>query len=93
LVDRVAIEWETAGLDDQTLAMVKFAGKLTSAPAEIGEVDIALLRDVGLDDRGISSCVQVVSYFNYINRVAEGLGIDPEDWIQANGRVKVPGEH
>lgn len=62
--------------------------KLTAEPAEVGEDDISKLRAAGFDDVGISSCVQVVSYFNYINRVAEGLGIDPEDWIESNGRVK-----
>ncbi len=70
------------------MAMVEFAKKLTLTPSAIGMADIEKLRDVGLDDQGISSCVQVVSYFNYINRIAEGLGIDPEDWIDDNGRIK-----
>lgn len=39
---------------------------------------------------GISSCVQVVAYFNYINRIAEGLGVSPEDWIYDDGREKTP---
>ncbi|HEY5890808.1 MAG TPA: hypothetical protein VIW94_08935 [Acidimicrobiia bacterium] len=84
----MAIDWETAELDDQTLAMVRFAEKLTRTPSAIGADDIENLRAVGLDDRGISSCVQVISYFNYINRIAEGLGISPEDWIDDTGRVK-----
>jgi uncharacterized peroxidase-related enzyme len=86
----VAVDWQTAGLDEQTLAMVEFAKKLTLTPSAIGIADIEKLRDVGLDDQGISSCVQVISYFNYINRIAEGLGIDPEDWIDDTGRVKLP---
>lgn len=84
----MSIDWNSAGLDEQTLALVRFAEKLTRTPSAIGAEDIERLRQVGLDDRGISSCVQVISYFNYINRVAEGLGIDPEDWIDATGRVK-----
>ena len=36
------------------------------------------LREHGLDDRAISDAVQVVSYFSYINRVADGLGVDLE---------------
>ena len=39
------------------------------------------LRAHGFDDAAISSAVQVVAYFNYINRVADGLGVDLEDWI------------
>lgn len=69
------------------MALATFAVKLTLTPSEVGEDDIAALRDSGFDDRGISSCVQVVSYFNYINRVAEGLGIEPENWLDAAGRV------
>lgn len=57
-------------------------------PSQIDAEDVSRLRDAGFDDVGISSCVQVVAYFNYINRVAEGLGVDYEDWIEHNGRVK-----
>jgi len=88
LVDRIAIDWETAGLDEATLALVRFAEKLTRNPAVVEEEDVQALRDEGFDDAGISSCVQVVAYFNYINRIAEGLGIDHEDWIDDVGRIK-----
>jgi uncharacterized peroxidase-related enzyme len=88
LVDRIAIDWKTSGLDEPTMALVRFAEKLTRTPAEVTEEDIQALRDKGFDDPGISSCVQVVSYFNYINRIAEGLGIDHEDWIDEAGRIK-----
>jgi uncharacterized peroxidase-related enzyme len=88
LVDRIAIDWRTAGLDPPNLALVEFAVKLTLEPAKVTRADTDRLREAGFDDVGISSCVQVVSYFNYINRIAEGLGIEPEDWIEGNGRVK-----
>lgn len=88
MVDRIAIDWKTAGLDKPTLALVRFAEKLTRTPAAVTEDDVRALRDNGFDDAGISSCVQVVSYFNYINRIAEGLGIDPEDWIDETGRLR-----
>ena len=43
--------------------------------------DLAALRDVGLDDRAIVDANQVISYFNYVNRVADGLGVELEpDW-------------
>lgn len=75
-------------MDEPTLALVEFAVKLTRRPGDVDAGDVDLLREAGFDDVGISSCVQVVSYFNYINRVAEGLGVEPEDWIESNGRVK-----
>lgn len=43
--------------------------------------DVQRLRDVGYNDEQISLGVQVISYFNYINRIADGLGIDPEPWM------------
>ena len=36
------------------------------------------LRHVGFSDRAVSDAAQVIGYFNYINRIAEGLGVDPE---------------
>ena len=43
--------------------------------------DVETLREAGFDDRAISDAVQVVSYFNYINRVADALGVDLEEWM------------
>lgn len=80
-------------MDEPTLALVRFAEKLTRNPAAVTEDDVQVLRNSGFDDAGISSCVQVVSYFNYINRIAEGLGIDREDWIDEAGRIKDQSGH
>ncbi len=46
-----------------------------------GPADLAPLRAAGFDDDALTIAVQVVSYFNYINRIADGLGVDPEDWM------------
>jgi alkylhydroperoxidase family enzyme len=48
--------------------------------------DLDRLRDVGFDDRAIHDAVQVVGYFNYITRVADGLGVDPEEFIEPWGK-------
>ena len=66
--------------------LLHFAEKLTDECASIDPSDVAELRAHGFDDRGISSCVQVVAYFNYINRIAKGLGVPAEDWIGEDGR-------
>ncbi len=42
------------------------------------EGDIKILRAVGLSDRAINDATQVIAFFNYINRVADGLGVDLE---------------
>lgn len=62
-------------LDRQIL---DFACKLTLSPADVSAVDIAALRDHGLDDPTIHDVVQVTALFNYYDRLADGLGIDPE---------------
>jgi alkylhydroperoxidase family enzyme len=51
---------------------------------------VTALRAAGWDDRAIHDAVQVCAYFNYINRIAEGLGVDHEDWLDDVGRP-VPG--
>ena len=50
--------------------------------------DIERLRQAGFDDQGISSATQVIAYFNYINRIAEGLGVPHEDWLNPDGTTK-----
>ncbi len=88
MVDRFAEDWRSAGLDDATTALLLFAERLTDECAAVGADEIAALRAHGFDDRAISSCVQVVAYFNYINRIAEGLGVAAEDWIDEYGRER-----
>jgi alkylhydroperoxidase family enzyme len=55
--------------------------KLTHAAATVRRSDIDLLRAQGLDDTEISDAIQVVGYFNYVTRVADGVGIEDEpEW-------------
>ena len=51
--------------------------------------DIDALRQDGFDDRAIHDAVQVIGYFNYINRIAHGLGVEPESFIQTWGRAEM----
>jgi uncharacterized peroxidase-related enzyme len=88
MVDRFAEDWRRADLDEATVALLEFAEKLTRAPAAVDADDVSRLREAGFDDAGISSAVQVTAYFNYINRVAEGLGVDPEPWLGDDGRSR-----
>jgi len=52
--------------------------RVTRTPDVVRRRDIETLRECGLTDRDILDAVEVISYFNYINRVADALGIDPE---------------
>ena len=70
--------WRTAPLDEAERALCAWAEKLTLSPAAVDEADVATLRGHGYDDRAIHDACQVVAYFNYVNRLADGLGVDPE---------------
>ncbi len=88
MVDRFAEDWRSAGLDPETTALLDYAERLTDAPSSVGTSEIEDLRMHGLGDEAISSATQVIAYFNYINRVAEGLGVAHEDWLDSDGRPK-----
>ncbi len=57
-------------------------------PGEITQFDYKELEKNNFDDKAISEIVQVISYFNYINRVADGLGLEPEEFIDEKGYKK-----
>ncbi len=55
--------------------MLGYVEKLTLEPATIGQEDIEALRSHGFDDVSILQINMIASWFNYINRVADGLGV------------------
>lgn len=70
--------WQVAPLSAQESALCAWAEKLTLRPAKMEEADVSALREHGWSDREIHDACQVVAYFNYVNRLADGLGVDPE---------------
>jgi uncharacterized peroxidase-related enzyme len=71
-------------LEPHVRALCDFAVKLTAAPGSVGRVDAEALRSQGWDDVAIHDAIQVVAYFNYVNRIAEAVGIDGEpEWDSA----------
>ncbi len=60
--------------------MLSYAVRLTRTPHEVSGEDVARLRAVGFDDTAILDICQVVSYFNYVNRLADGLGVELEEF-------------
>ncbi len=67
------------------MAICNFAKKLTETPNLVDKQDIELLKSYDFSDKDISQIVQIIAYFNYINRVADGLGLEPEDFIDEKG--------
>jgi uncharacterized peroxidase-related enzyme len=62
--------------------MLDFAVKLTIHPAEMASSDVDRLRRLGFTDLDVLHVVEVVSYYAYANRIADGLGIPLEEWIE-----------
>jgi len=60
------------------LALLGYARKLTLAPGDIVEGDVGALRAAGLDDGEILEANQIVGYFNYVNRLLNGLGVSTD---------------
>jgi len=74
-------DWRRAPLPPVDRALCEYAEKLSRTPSAAGRADVEALRAAGLDDRAIHDAVQVIAYFNYINRVADALGTDPEEFF------------
>ena len=81
LADQIENDFETAPISEKRKAMLRYSVTLTTEPAEVTEADVLELREVGFSDVDILHIVEVVSYFAYANRIADGLGIPLEDWI------------
>ncbi len=62
-------------------ALLNACVKLTLSPADMNAADVDQLRNHGFDDRAIHDAFQIAAYFNYINRVCEGLGVDLEEFM------------
>ncbi len=58
--------------------MLDFAAKLTVKPQRMSKDDIETLRGCGFDDRAIHDIVVVAAYYGFVNRVADGLGVELE---------------
>jgi len=84
-VEALARDWRTAPLAPLDRALCLFAEKLTLQPTAMGEADITALRAAGASDPAIHDATQVVGYFNYINRVADALGVELETFVRAWG--------
>ena len=61
--------------------MLSFAVKLTVTPGAMNDADVDSLRTAGFSDRDILDIVEVVGYYAYVNRIADGLGLETETWI------------
>ncbi len=68
-------DYREADLSPADRAMLDFAVRLTAHPARMTPDDLRRLRDAGFDDRAILQITLIAAWFNYINRVADALGV------------------
>ena len=81
-IHTVARNWQQAELSEADKALCSFADKLTDTPGQMSEADVKTLRTSGFNDVAIHDAAQVIGYFNYINRVADALDVDLEDFVE-----------
>jgi uncharacterized peroxidase-related enzyme len=79
--------WAEADVDEADREMLRYAVLLTSEPDAVTSEDVAALRSHGFDDTAILDICQVTSYYNYVNRMADGLGVELEEGWSADDLV------
>ena len=77
-VTQLADDYKRAELSPADRAMLDYSTRLTLTPAGFTQQDIQILRDAGFPDRGILDIALIVSYYAYVNRLADGLGVSLE---------------
>ncbi len=75
MVEALQKDYRTAPISEQDFAMLDYVVKLTKDATKCSPEDHTRLRAVGFDDRGILQITLIASWFNYINRVADALGV------------------
>jgi uncharacterized peroxidase-related enzyme len=74
-VEAIRRDFRTAAISEQDRVMLEYVERLTKDATRIGKGDHERLRAAGFDDRGILQITLIASWFNYINRVADALGV------------------
>lgn len=79
LVEAIVCDYRNAPIVQAELGLLEFAEKLTREPSSSREGDVQLLRQAGWSDRAILEATLVISYFAFVNRIADGLGVELEE--------------
>lgn len=78
LVGQLITDFRQAEISKAELTILEYAAKLTLEPWNIKEADVKALRDAGFSDEAILDINQVTGYFAFVNRLADGLGVQLE---------------
>ena len=80
LVEQLIKDFRRAEIAEADRAMLEYAAKLTEKPWMIQKSDIGNLRQNGFTDEAVLDINQVAAYYAFVNRLADGLGVQPEDF-------------
>ena len=81
LPEELVRNWRAAEISPRLHAILEYAVLLTNKPSMVRTDDIAALRQAGLSDEAVLHVAEITSYFNFVNRLADGLGVRlEEDW-------------
>jgi uncharacterized peroxidase-related enzyme len=75
LIEALRRDYRTAPITEQERVMCDYVVKLTKDATQCTPADLDQLRAVGFDDKGVLQITLIASWFNYINRVADALGV------------------
>lgn len=78
LLDALAADYRVAELEPADRSMLDYAVKLTESPGAVTSDDVDRLRGLGFDDRSIHDICSITAYFAFVNRIADGLGVELE---------------
>lgn len=78
LIEALKNDWRQAELSPADWAMLAYVEKLTLRPWEMVEEDVIVLRTAGFSDAAILDVNQVTGYYAFVNRLADGLGVELE---------------
>lgn len=78
LLAALASDYRKADLPADDLAMLDYAVKLTRSPGDMIEADVDALRAQGFEDRAIHDICAIAAYYAFVNRIADGLGVELE---------------
>ncbi len=78
LLEKIKTDFDRAGITSKDKAILSYATKLTRTPGDISETDVLELRQAGLIEEEILRINLIASYFNFVNRIVSGLGVEIE---------------
>ena len=82
LLAALAEDYRRAELTAADRAMLDYAVKLTRRPGEMAAADVDALRGAGFDDRAIHDICAITAYYAFVNRIADGLGVELEERLR-----------